>query len=73
MIVFELNDEDAKLLILFRQHQDKFRQMINGHVFDLDTSTAVINFNKKDQEISSIKTERYFYPKDWHSFTYCYN
>jgi hypothetical protein len=65
MITFILTEEEAKILLFMRSNplaNYRITEMIKGRVFDLDTSTANINYNIDDNTISSIKTDRYYRP-----------
>ena len=40
-----LNDEEARLFLVFRQHQDNFDILYKAGVFDLRNASATINFD----------------------------
>jgi hypothetical protein len=61
MIIFELPDSDAKLLILFRQYQDRFGDMIASGMFELREASATVHFGKEG-EISLIDKHTYYRP-----------
>lgn len=46
-INIELSSNDAKLFRLFREHQDKFKQLLEGGVFEQRVGSAVLHSDGK--------------------------
>lgn len=49
MQMVELTDEEAKLFMLFRQHEATFRLLLDNHVFEAQTRQVIINFKPTGQ------------------------
>lgn len=44
-----LTDEDARLFLLFREHQNDFLTMVESGVFKVRNGVAILNFNSDSQ------------------------
>lgn len=61
--MIEIPEQEAELFKRFREYQDRFELMLSSDMFEMKRGSATINFDK-DGNISSIKTEKYYYPKN---------
>lgn len=60
MTIVEMTDEDARLFLMFRQHQSRFKLLLEGGVFDIKSGQATISF-KPTGEIGSIVVQALVY------------
>ena len=61
MTMIELTDEEAKLFLEFRKHQDAFKKMVDQGVFEPNTIQAILYFNKFSVLATIDKTNRIIY------------
>lgn len=45
LISVEMTEEDAKLFLKFREHQDDFLTLVNSGVFKVRNGVAILNFS----------------------------
>jgi len=55
MNTIELNNKDAELFMLFRQHQDTFSEMVKAKVFEIRNGSATLDFSHTG-ELMDIRT-----------------
>lgn len=60
MTIVEMTDEDARLFLLFRQHQGRFKLLLDRGVFDIKSGQATISF-KPTGDIGTIVVQALVY------------
>ena len=58
MISIDLTNEDAKLFVLFREHQTNFERMVDLGVFEKDNIQVTLFFNRFSSLTAIDKTKR---------------